>query len=38
MACARQIIGRGDADDATAEYDDFHDPLTHPPRRGPALL
>ena len=26
MACARQIIGRGDADDATAENDDFHDP------------
>ena len=26
MAGARQIIGRGDADDATAENDDFHDP------------
>ena len=26
MAGARQIIGSGDADDATAENDDFHDP------------
>ncbi len=38
MAGARQIIGRGDADDATAENDDFHDPSRI--RRGivPRLL
>ena len=38
MAGARQIIGRGDADDATAENNDFHDPSRI--RRGivPRLL